>query len=146
MKQTLEVDELVLEQRLYQAVKELSTRQLADPPMVNVMVNHAAQKFLIEMRAKILTHDIEKKVYRVEEEPVYPDGRHAYLDSLPKRSFRRRFLGYFWGIDPDNVPAKRRIHEVTLDAFVAFPEYRVPDNMGRVIMRNELNADSYWVG
>ena len=146
MKQTLEIDEITLQDRIHADVLAISKGLITDRASLEVMSNYTAQTFLVRFREHVLTQDIERKTYKIVEEPVFETPRHAYLASLPRRSFRRRFLGYFWGIDPENIPAKRRVHEVVADAFINYPDYRVPEHVGRVIFRNELQTESYWVG
>jgi hypothetical protein len=112
------------EPRLYQDVYAISKHVLAASRIERVE-DLVKDQILLRIEKEILTEKIDEQVHRIEEEPYYPSPRHAFLDTLPAGTFRRRFLSYFWGIDPAWEP-QRLVHEVVVKRWVNLPEHGVP--------------------
>jgi hypothetical protein len=116
----------VRQPRLYQDVHEISKRILANSKIeTSDALTFVRNTVLLRIQAHIMTERVAEIVHTYDEAPVYPSAHHAFIGTLPAGSFRRRFFCYFWGIDPNWVPLRRR-HEVVVRRWVNLPEYGIP--------------------
>jgi hypothetical protein len=97
-------------------------------------IDQMADRLLLQLRAEVLEdrrHHVEGTM-RFVEQPVYRTWKQHLVASLPRDSFRRRFLERLWEIDePDGTQI---VHEVTHVRRAIFPGNRMeyPDHLGPV--------------
>jgi hypothetical protein len=130
-----------LEPRLVQGLQEIS-RELLTSADVDVVQNLLRNSLIVRVQRTIMAERVDKQVHEWVEEPIYESARHHYLDSLP-HGFRRRLLGYFWGIDDSAPLAKRRRHTVVVNRWVKLPD--IAPSMGARYFEQTLDEESGWV-
>lgn len=95
---------------------------------INFDYDYLTDRMLITLRAQVLEDPDrrQREMVRFEEYPRYETWRAHLVDSLPRDSFRRRFLSRLWDFGDTEVLGKRIIHEVTFERRLLFPDSSVP--------------------
>jgi hypothetical protein len=126
------------ETRFLEAVKtsvqaRISRHALTDVT-ADMMIEDITNSMLLRLTATVYEDPNVRKTDKhvIREQVSHPTWKHALIASLPKTAlFRRRFLGYFFDIDP--MWGGRRItHTVEVTRRGVFPDVRYPDSFGRI--------------
>src|SRR5262249_45764053 len=103
-------------------------------PEARFHVEEMTNRLLVQLRAEVLEDRRHRhtETLRFTEQPVYRSWKQHLVASLPRDSFRRRFLERFWEIDEPN--GTRIVHEVTHVRRALFPGNRAeyPEHLGTV--------------
>lgn len=127
---TLEALKVALMQRL--------SRQLLSG-LNNITVDHMVDMMVDQIVLKIsatVWSDPAKshtETVTITERNAHPSWKHAKIAELPEGSFRRRFWGNLYEIDPDYKTTTIE-HKLTVHVPAVFPEntMQYPEHLGRV--------------
>lgn len=138
--------ETILLDRIKYAAQTRINMEVLHRAEVDSMMDYLCNQLILRVTTEVAQQKIDAQTIEIEEAPVYASPRHAYLDSLPEGSFRRRFLCYWWDIDPTEPLSTRRTHTITLNRWINYPNYVIP-NLGPgvpiQVLKHETNP--YWM-
>lgn len=136
---------ILLDRVLYQATQRFNMEWLhrAD---VDTHYDFMRDQLIVRLRAEIAQHKIGEDRVVIKEAPIYETPRHAFLSTLPEGSFRRRFLSYWWEIDPNEpLEQTQREHVITMKQWINYPDFAIPIGGRPVpiqVMKHETSP--YW--
>jgi hypothetical protein len=139
------LDQKTLDPRIAQIFVPLSNEMLRRGIETDWFVRRLTDQTIFRFWKYVYGEKLGVGTLTFREAPVYESPRHAFLASLPDGSFRRRFLAYFWGIDPQKPLYKIKEHVVTVERWANLPDLQYPPGMGPVVFQQCIQEQSRWV-